>query len=56
MASTMTPSEILLQNMRLCNNGAIRGWDRDTKRLWPTLTRSIEEEVVVPLVYTVTPL
>ncbi len=45
MASTMSPAEFTLENLRLCRgHGAIRGWDRDTKKLWPTLSRSNEDE------------
>ncbi len=47
----METSDFLLSNMRLCHKksgevevGALLGWDRATKKLWPTLARQSEDE------------
>ncbi len=47
-------SDFLLSNMRLCHEGTkpvasgssagVLGWDRATKRLWPTLSRQSSDE------------
>ena len=38
----MKASDILLQSMRLANTCS--GWERGTKRLWPTITRQSLDE------------
>ncbi|TRY70259.1 hypothetical protein TCAL_16392 [Tigriopus californicus] len=35
-------SEFMIKNLKLA--GGLRGWDRGTKRLWPTLTRQTLDE------------
>lgn len=41
----MEVSNFLLENIRSNRNlGALKGWDREPKKLWPTLTRNALED------------
>ena len=41
----MEVSNFLLENIRSGGNiGALRGWDREPKKLWPTLQRNALED------------
>ena len=41
----MEVSNFLLENLRSGGSvGALRGWEREPKKLWPTLTRGSVEE------------